>query len=337
MKVLVVGGAGYIGSVTVEQLVAAGHDVIVLDNLSRGHAAAVVPQATLLVGDLADETFLESVFSQNAIDAVMHFSASSQVGESVTDPLAYYQNNISNGARLVAAMIRHEVKRFVFSSTAATFGEPRSLPIREDDPKEPTNPYGRTKLFFERFLADCDTAYQLKSICLRYFNAAGASERLGEDHHPETHLIPIVLDVATGKRDSVAVFGTDYPTRDGTCVRDYIHVIDLAQAHILALEYLMSEKTSDYFNLGNGDGYTVMEVIDAVERITGKPVKRRMDTRRAGDPASLVASSEKIRTRLGWNPRYPKLDQIVESAWKWKLAHPDGYADRVDSAAASAR
>lgn len=327
MNILVIGGAGYIGSITVEQLTAAGHSVTVVDDLSRGHRGAVAPGAELAVGDFGDHPFLNSVLSRRPFDAAMHFGASSLVGESVSDPATYYRNNMGKGIELVRALIDHGVKRLIFSSTAATFGEPRSVPIREDDPQIPTNPYGRTKLYFEHFLADCDSTYGLKSVCLRYFNAAGASERFGEDHTPETHLIPLVLQVAAGRRPEVAVFGSDYPTRDGTCVRDYIHVEDLAQAHILALEELVRTDTSTRYNLGNGEGYTVLEVLDAAERVTGRPIPRRMEARRAGDPAVLVASSEKIRGRLGWTPRYPRIDQIIDSAWRWMQKHPEGYGD----------
>lgn len=317
MKILVVGGAGYIGSVTVEQLVAGGHSVVVLDDLSRGHRHSVAPQAKLVVGDYGDRAALDQVLGTEPFDAAMHFGASSLVGESVSDPLTYYRNNLGKGIELVRALVDHGVRRLIFSSTAATFGEPQVTPIREEDPQIPTNPYGRTKLYFEHFLADCDRAYGFKSVCLRYFNAAGASERYGEDHTPETHLIPLILETAAGKREKVSVFGDDYPTRDGTCVRDYVHVLDLAQAHILALEELVRSDQSERYNLGNGEGYTVLEVLEAAERVTGRKVNRTVEGRRAGDPAVLVASSEKIRSRLGWTPRYPGIDEIIGSAWRW--------------------
>lgn len=327
MRILVAGGAGYIGSITVEQLVEAGHQVSVLDNLSKGHRQAVAPGATFHQVDLADLKAMNAVFREGHFDAVMHFCASSLVGESVQVPLGYYSNNLANGFQLVQSMLDHDVKLFIFSSTAALFGEPESVPIAENDKKVPTNPYGRTKLFFEHFLQDCDTAYGLKSVCLRYFNAAGASQRFGEDHNPESHLIPIVLQVAAGKREQVAVFGDDYPTRDGSCIRDYIHVIDLAQAHMLALESLAKTNESTTYNLGNGEGYSVLEVLDAARRVTGKPIKHTLSGRRAGDPAVLVASSEKIRSALGWTPRFPQLEPIIESAWKWAQCHPNGYSD----------
>lgn len=323
--IMVVGGAGYIGSVTVEQLVAAGHQVTVVDDLSRGHREAVAQGATLETGDYGDSAFLDGILSRSRYDAALHFGASSLVGESVTDPATYYRNNVGKGIELVQSLIRNDVRSLIFSSTAAIFGEPKSVPIREEDAKEPTNPYGRTKLYFERFLADCDHAYGLKSVCLRYFNAAGASPTFGEDHTPETHLIPLVLQTAAGMRKAVSVFGSDYETRDGTCVRDYIHVEDLAQAHILALNSLLESRSSNQYNLGNGEGYTVLEVLNTVEEVTGKPVARTMEARRPGDPAVLVAGSEKIRTALGWNPRYPGIREIITSAWTWMQAHPNGY------------
>ncbi|PKO20009.1 UDP-glucose 4-epimerase GalE [candidate division BRC1 bacterium HGW-BRC1-1] len=325
MKILVAGGAGYIGSVCVEQLVERGHDVVVVDNLSRGHRQAVHPDAWLEIGDLSDVAFLQRVFSATKFDAVMHFCAASLVGESVSDPLPYYGNNLTNGFNLVRTMLDHGVKHFVFSSTAALFGEPRSVPIDESAIKDPTNPYGRTKLFFEGFLNDCDAAYGLKSICLRYFNAAGASEKFGEDHDPETHLIPIILQVAAGQREKVMIFGDDYATPDGTCVRDYIHVLDLAEAHILALDYLRGENISDQFNLGNGKGYSVLEVVAAVESVTDREILIQMAPRRRGDPAVLVAASEKAREILSWNPTRGSLKQIITSAWQWMDNHRAGY------------
>ena len=325
-KILVVGGAGYIGSVTVEHLLEAGYAVTVLDNLSRGHRAAVADGAALVVGDLADKTKLSELFSTHDFDAVMHFSASSLVGESVGAPLDYYQNNLGNGTNLLQTMVSAGVQRIVFSSTAAIFGDAVKQPIAEDDPRAPANPYGRTKLMFENLLDDCDAAYGLRSVCLRYFNAAGATERFGEDHRPETHLIPLVLEAARGSRDAIKVFGDDYPTKDGTCVRDYIHVADLAQAHVLALGHLLDGGASEKFNLGNGQGFTVREVIAAAERVTGNVVPWEVAARRAGDPAVLVASSEKIRNALGWKPNHMGLDGIIGSAWRWMEQHAQGYA-----------
>lgn len=325
MRILVAGGAGYIGSITVEHLIENGDEVTVIDNLSRGHRAAVHPQARFEQVDLADPQSLDSVFEAGNFEAVMHFCASSLVGESVTQPLDYYRNNIGNGINLVDSMVRHGVKKFVFSSTAAIFGEPESPTITEDSPKAPLNPYGRSKLYFESILQDAEAAHGLKSVCLRYFNAAGATAERGEDHRPETHLIPLIFDAVRGRRESITVFGDDYPTNDGTCVRDYVHVSDLAQAHILAVRYLGNAPTGNAFNLGNGKGFSVKEVIAAVETVTGKKVPVTQGSRRAGDPATLVASSAKIRSNLGWLPRYNKLESIVETAWNWTLNHPDGY------------
>lgn len=327
MRILVAGGAGYIGSVTVEHLVESGHEITVLDNLSRGHRAAVHPAAKLETFDLSDSEALNTLFTNGQFDAVMHFCASSLVGESVQQPLGYYRNNVCNGLNLVEAMVKHGVNRFVFSSTAAIFGEPESQPITEETPKQPLNPYGRTKLYFEHLLKDAETAHGLKSVCLRYFNAAGATAERGEDHRPESHLIPLIIDAARGKREFITVFGDDYPTPDGTCVRDYIHVSDLAQAHILAVEHLATAATGNAFNLGNGLGFSVKQVIDAVEKVTGKKVQVKMGERRAGDPAVLVASSEKIRSTLGWDPKFPQLEEIVESAWKWVQKNPEGYPE----------
>lgn len=326
MAVLVVGGAGYIGSVTVEHLLKDGKRVIVLDDLSRGHREAVCEGAEFVEGDFGDATLVQATILTHGVESVVHFGASSLVGESVADPLTYYENNMGKAARLLRGCIAGGVKSFVFSSTAATFGEPSRTPIEEEDPQIPTNPYGRTKLYFEHVLSDCDLAYGLKSVCLRYFNAAGATERCGEHHDPETHLIPILLQVAAGQRDSVAVFGQDYPTRDGTCVRDYIHVADLADAHLLALAYLNRGGASTAFNLGNGQGFTVLEVIRAVEKVTGTRIPYNMGARRAGDPAVLIASSEKIQRELGWTPRYADLEEIVKSAWSWMQKHPQGYS-----------
>jgi UDP-glucose 4-epimerase len=327
MQIFVTGGAGYIGSVTVEQLVSAGYRVTVFDNLSRGHIKALSPEVKLIQGDLGKAFEIADALASASYDAVIHFAASSLVGESVLQPLDYYQNNLAGGANLLRAMLANNVKKIIFSSTAAIFGEPAEVPISEAAPKNPTNPYGRTKLFFEQMLADCDAAHGLKSVCLRYFNAAGASDCCGEDHHPETHLIPLVLEVTNGKRKEISVFGSDYPTPDGTCVRDYIHVSDLARAHLLALKYLVSQETSNAFNLGNGSGYSVLEIVSAAKRVTGRDIPIKMSDRRPGDPAVLVASSEKIRSILGWSPEFPQPDAMLKSAWEWMLKNPDGYSN----------
>jgi UDP-glucose 4-epimerase len=318
VTVLVVGGAGYIGTHMVKTLLKAGTHVIVLDDLSRGHRE-LVTGGTFVEGGIHDTNLLDQLFTDHRIDAVMHFAAHSQVGESVSDPLIYYRNNIAATVELIAAMVRHNVRRFIFSSTAAAYGEPETVPITEDHPLCPTTPYGVTKITVERMLADCDTAHGVKSICLRYFNAAGADEsgRIGERHDPETHLIPLVLNVATGQRDNIKIFGTDYPTDDGTCIRDYIHVTDLARAHLLALDVLLDNGDSAVFNLGNSKGYSVREVIELARHITGHPIPVEETARRPGDPAILVAGSEKIRQDLGWHPRYENLEAIIETAWQW--------------------
>lgn len=318
MRVLVTGGAGYIGSVVTEQLVADGHEVVVYDNLSKGHKDAVVKGARFVKGDLLDADTLLKTLEGNRIEAVIHMAAFSLVGESVEKPSKYYENNVVAGLVLLDAMRDCGVRRIVFSSTAATYGEPESQPIFESAPTNPTNPYGETKLTFERAMRWYEQAYGIKYASLRYFNAAGASEKCGEDHDPETHLIPIALQVAAGKRTHVEIYGDDYPTADGTCVRDYIHVIDLARAHILALDVL-GERSAIY-NLGcGGDGYSVREVIDTAGRVTGKDIPVRMGPRRAGDPAVLIASSDKIKSELGWQPKFQDLGLIIESAWKWML------------------
>lgn len=316
MRVLVTGGAGYIGSVVSEQLVNDGHEVVVYDNLSKGHRDAVVAGARFVEGDLLDADKLRETL--NGIDAVIHMAAFSLVGESVEKPSKYYHNNVVAGLVLLDAMRDYGVKRIVFSSTAATYGEPEAQPIFESAPTNPTNPYGESKLAFEKAMHWYEQAYALRYASLRYFNAAGASEKCGEDHDPETHIIPITLQVAAGKRPHVEIYGDDYPTADGTCVRDYIHVIDLARAHILALDVL-SERSAIY-NLGcGGDGYSVRDVIDTARRVTGKEIPVRMGPRRAGDPAVLIASSDKIKSELGWQPQFQDLGVIIESAWRWML------------------
>ncbi|BAZ01282.1 UDP-glucose 4-epimerase [Tolypothrix tenuis PCC 7101] len=319
--ILVTGGAGYIGSHTVLALKRAGYEVVILDNLVYGHRDLVeqVLQVELVAGDTADRPLLDKLFQTHNITAVMHFSAYAYVGESVTDPAKYYRNNVLGTLVLLEAMLAASVKKFVFSSTCATYGVPEVVPIPENHPQNPINPYGATKLMVERILSDFDTAYGLKSVRFRYFNAAGADPTglLGEDHNPETHLIPLVLLTALGKRESISIFGTDYPTPDGTCIRDYIHVSDLADAHVLGLEYLLKGSDSEVFNLGNGLGFSVKEVISAAEDVTGLTIPVKECDRRPGDPPSLIGSSEKARKILGWQPQYPAIKDIVLHAWQW--------------------
>jgi UDP-glucose 4-epimerase len=319
--ILVAGGAGYIGSHAVLALQQAGYQVIVLDNLVYGHRDLVesVLKVELVEGDLNDRALLDRLFAQHEIAAVMHFAAYAYVGESVTNPAKYYRNNVVATLTLLEAMVAANVKTFVFSSTCATYGTPKTVPIPEDHPQSPINPYGATKLMVERILADFDVAYGLKSVCFRYFNAAGADPqgRLGEDHVPETHLIPLVLQAALGKRESISVFGTDYPTPDGTCVRDYIHVADLASAHVLGLEYLLQGGHSETFNLGNGSGFSVKQVIEVARQVTGREIKAVELERRPGDPPALIGSSEKAHTQLGWQPQYLDLHEIIRHAWTW--------------------
>ena len=319
--ILVTGGAGYIGSHAVKALIGAGYEVIVLDNLVYGHRELVeeVLKVELIVGDINDRPLLDKLFASRNIAAVMHFSAYAYVGESVTDPAKYYRNNVIGTITLLEAMIAFSIKQFVFSSTCATYGVPHTVPITEDHPQNPINPYGATKLMVERILQDFDIAYGLKSVYFRYFNAAGADPAglLGEDHNPETHLLPLVLMAALGKRDSVSIFGTDYPTPDGTCIRDYIHVTDLAEAHILGLEYLLKGGNTSVFNLGNGQGFSVKEAIDTARSVTGREIKVVMSDRRPGDPPILVGSSDKARDILGWEPKYPALKEILIHAWNW--------------------
>jgi UDP-glucose 4-epimerase len=325
MKILVTGGAGYIGSVAVEELIAAGESVVVFDNLSQGHRAAVHPEATFVEGDLADRKAIDSVMSQHRPDAVMHFASKTLVGESMQKPFLYLGDNITTGLNLLQSVVEHGVKRFILSSTANLFDKPERMPIDEAERIVPGSPYGESKFILERMLYWLDRIYGVRYACLRYFNAAGATETHGEDHDPELHLIPLVLQVAMGKREKVFIFGGDYPTRDGTCVRDYIHVIDLAQAHILALRAL--DQGSRVYNLGNSEGFTVKEVIDAARAITGHPIPAEVGPRRPGDPAVLVAASTNIRQELGWTPRFPQVHAIIESAWRWHQAHPKGYGD----------
>jgi len=324
MNILVTGGAGYIGSVVAEELVKDKHTVVVYDSLYKGHRAAVDPQAKFVHADLRDGETLRQTLVENKIEAVIHMAADSLVGESVGNPSKYYRNNVVAGLDLLDAMRDCSVKRIVFSSTAATYGEPAKQPIEETDPNAPTNPYGESKLAFEKALRWYENAHAIRFASLRYFNAAGATERCGEHHDPETHIIPIVLQAAMGKRAHVEIYGDDYPTRDGTCVRDYIHVVDLARAHILALGIL--DERSAIYNLGcGGDGYTVRNVINAARDVTGRDVPFKIAARRAGDPSVLIASSDKIRRELDWSPQFQDLRVIIESAWKWMQKHPDGY------------
>jgi len=328
MNILVTGGAGYIGSVVVEETLRAGHRTIVYDNLVKGHREMVDPSAIFVEGDLLDRPLLEKTFAENDVEAVIHMAAYSLVGESVVEPSKYYMNNVVAGISLLDAMRDSGVSKIVFSSTAAVYGEPEKQPIEESDRTAPTNPYGDTKLAFEHALKGYERAYGIRFASLRYFNAAGASERCGELHDPETHLIPIVLQVAAGDREAVEIYGNDYPTRDGTCVRDYIHVIDLARAHVKAVSML--DNNSGIFNLGcGGDGYTVKEVIDAAEKITERKIPTRISDRRPGDPAMLIASSERIRSKLDWQPEFQDLSLIIESAWKWMKR--DGAAAKTGS------
>ncbi|MBE9014189.1 UDP-glucose 4-epimerase GalE [Pseudanabaenaceae cyanobacterium LEGE 13415] len=319
--VLVTGGAGYIGSHAVLALQHAGYEVIVFDNLVYGHRDIVesVLKVELIEGDTNDRELLDRVFASRPFSAVMHFAAYAYVGESVTHPDKYYRNNVTGTLTLLEAMVAAEIKKFVFSSTCATYGVPKTVPIPEDHSQDPINPYGATKLMVERMLADFDRAYDFKSVAFRYFNAAGADPdgRLGEDHQPETHLIPLVLMAALGKRDSISIYGTDYPTPDGTCIRDYIHVADLAEAHVLGLNYLLKGGDSDRFNLGNGNGFSVREVINMARKVTGRSITAVECDRRPGDPPALVGSAEKARSSLGWNPQYADLEKILTHAWTW--------------------
>ncbi|MEP6708054.1 MAG: UDP-glucose 4-epimerase GalE [Pyrinomonadaceae bacterium] len=324
MRVLVTGGAGYIGSVVAEELINNGHEVVVYDNLQKGHRAAVNREATFVEADLLDGETLGRTIRGNAIDAVVHMAAYALVGESVQQPAEYYRNNVIGGVTLLSVMRDNSIKRIVFSSSAAVYGEPGEQPIEESDPTKPTNPYGENKLAFERAMAWDDEVYDLRYASLRYFNAAGATASCGEWHDPETHLIPLILQVAAGNRDEIEIYGDDYPTRDGTCVRDYVHVIDLARAHIMALDVL--GEGSRIYNVGcGGGGYTVREVVDAASKVTGKKIRTRVGPRRPGDPAVLIASSENIKRELGLNPSHQDLSLIIQSAWDWIKTHPNGY------------
>ena len=329
MAILVCGGAGYIGSHAVHALVEKGEEVVIVDNLQTGHRGALNPAAKFYEGDIRDASVLDRIFTENKIEAVIHFAANSLVGESMEKPLLYFNNNVYGMQVLLEAMVRHGVDKIVFSSTAATYGEPKRVPIHEDDETCPTNTYGETKLTMEKMMKWVSRANGVRYVSLRYFNAAGAlpDGSIGEDHKTETHLIPLILQVPTGRRDHITVFGDDYPTPDGTCLRDYIHVVDLADAHVLALEYLRKGGASDIFNLGNGQGFSVKEMIAAAEKATGRSIKVEIGARRAGDPAQLIASSEKARSVLGWKPQFTDVEQVIGTAWKWHESHPHGYED----------
>lgn len=329
MSVLVVGGAGYIGSHTVYALLDAGYAVVVADNLSTGFRAAVPEKARFYEADIRSREALDKLFAAEQIDSVIHFAACSQVGESMEKPLKYYENNVYGTLVLLNAMLEHKVTNIVFSSTAATYGEPETIPIAENAQTNPTNCYGATKLAMEQMMRWTAHATDLSYVALRYFNACGAhpSGEIGEAHDPETHLIPVILQAAQGKRDVISIFGDDYDTPDGTCIRDYIHVSDLAQAHVLAMEYLTKGNPSDVFNLGNGTGFSVKEVVEMARQVTGCEIPAQISPRRAGDPARLVASSDKTKTVLGWQPQYADLSVIIESAWQWHKSHPNGFAE----------
>ena len=325
MKVLITGAAGYVGSVCTEALIERGHSVIALDDLSEGHREALDPRAQFCKVNLHDQDALDEVFGAMEIDAVMHFAALCLVEHSVKEPGRYYRANVSAGINLLDAMLRHRVKKLIFSSTAATYGEPETNPIPEEHRTKPINPYGASKLLFERILEEFESNSGIEYVTMRYFNAAGASQNRGEDHHPETHILPILFEAALGQRDAFQIYGTDYPTPDGTCIRDYVHVVDIAGAHILALERI-PEIAGRVYNVGNSRGFSVREVVDTVRRIAGREIPVREAPRRPGDPAVLVASSERIRRELGWAPRYSSLDSIVQTAWTWKQKLPNGYA-----------
>ncbi|WP_332238765.1 UDP-glucose 4-epimerase GalE [Sporolactobacillus sp. KGMB 08714] len=328
MSILVLGGAGYIGSHAVYQLIDAGTDVVVVDSLQTGHREALHPDAKFYQGDIRDKRFLDSVFKKEKIEGVIHFAANSLVGESVEKPLKYFNNNVYGMQILLEVMQENDVRHIVFSSTAATYGEPEQVPITETMPTRPTNPYGETKLTMEKMMKWCDRAYGMRFVALRYFNVAGASKtgKIGEDHHPETHLIPIVLQTAAGERDRILIFGDDYPTKDGTCIRDYVHIEDLIAAHRLALAYLLKGGQSDVFNLGSSEGFSVKEIIEAARRVTGRAIPAEIAPRRAGDPSTLIASSDKAKKILGWKPEHTSIPEILADAWSWHSSHPKGYA-----------
>ena len=330
MSILVCGGAGYIGSHTVHELINQNKDVIIIDNLQTGHMKAVNKNAKFYKGDIRDSEFLDKVFSENNIEAVIHFAANSLVGESMEKPLLYFNNNVYGMQILLESMVKHNIKNIVFSSSAAVYGEPKKIPILEDDETNPTNTYGETKLTMEKMMKWVSKAYGITYVALRYFNAAGAIEdgSIGEDHSPETHLIPLILQVPLKKRDAITIYGEDYETPDGTCIRDYLHVLDLADAHIKAVEYLQKGNESNIFNLGNGVGFSVKEMIDCARDATNEEIKVVIGERRAGDPAKLIASNEKAKKILGWEPKYTDVKDVISTAWGWHKNHPDGYGDR---------
>lgn len=325
MAILVTGGAGYIGSVVVEDIRANGEEVVVIDNLTRGHRAAVAPEVKFYDGSIGDRNLIKKICAENGITSCMHFSAFAAVGESVEKPQMYYENNTFQTQHLLDALIESGVKNFVFSSTAAVFGEPQYTPIDEKHQHKPENPYGWSKYFVEQIMKDYDRAYGLRFVALRYFNACGATETRGEHHAPETHLIPLILEAALGKRPHISIFGGDYPTPDGTAIRDYIHVSDLSQAHLLAVKHLQNGGSSECINLGNGQGFSVLEVIEAARKVTGRPIEAVTAPRRAGDPSRLIADATKAKTLLSWNPQITDIETIIESAWRWHLANPNGY------------
>lgn len=329
MSILVTGGAGYIGSHAVYQLIDQGLDVVIVDNLQTGHRGAIHPKAKFYEGDLRDRDFMREVFRKESIEGVIHFAANSLVGESMEKPLQYYDNNVYGTQILLESMIDAGVKYIVFSSTAATYGEPEAVPITEEMPTVPTNTYGETKLAMENMMKWCEQAHGIRFVSLRYFNVAGARStgEIGEDHNPETHLIPVVLETALGKREKITIFGDDYPTKDGTCIRDYIHVEDLIDAHILALNYLKNGGPSDIFNLGSSQGFSVKEIVEMAREVTGKEIRAEIGPRRAGDPSILIASSEKAKKILGWTPSRTNIEQIIKDAWNWHSTHPNGYED----------
>lgn len=327
MAVLVLGGAGYIGSHAVDQLVDRGYQVVVVDNLQTGHQESIPENVHFYEGDIRDKAFLSQVFEKETIEGVMHFAANSQVGESMREPLLYFNNNVQGTQVTLEVMQQYGVKNIVFSSSAATYGEPKEIPIMETAETHPESPYGETKLMMEKMLKWCDQAYGMRFVALRYFNVAGAkwNGSIGEDHDPETHLVPLILQTALGQREELAIFGDDYATPDGTCIRDYVHVVDLIDAHILALEYLKAGNESNIFNLGSSTGFSVKEMVETARQVTGKEIPAKVEPRRAGDPSTLIASSKKAQTILGWNPKFPDVKDIISSAWQWHESHPTGY------------